>query len=285
MYDIYGHTMVLTTRFHSIPQFQNYAEEIIAVSQENAANTFRSIAGLSVTITSYTESTKAKWPFVTIPNFDAQAKAAESLSGVRLLAFAPVVTKEKKPAWEKYAAKNARATFQQSIDYQNLNVSDVKSLYLWPHIYQGDLKTFQFQREEGEGPYLPMWMLSRFRPELSGMINYNLNDEPRVKKAFATTSITKAPSMNFFVITGTADSILVQPIFDTVMGLDGKKERKVVGILWCLIDWLAYFRNIINDPTAEIMAVVKSSDGDAATYKINGMEAVRYKHDGIDQLR
>jgi hypothetical protein len=37
---------------------------------------------------------------------------------------------------------------------------------------------------------------------------------------------------------------------------------------------LAYFRNIVNDPTAEIMAVVKSTDGDAATYKINGMEAV-----------
>lgn len=44
--------------------------------------------------------------------------------------------------------------------------------------------------------------------------------------------------------------------------------------MWCLIDWLAYFRNIINDPAAELIAVVKSTDGDAATYKINGMEAV-----------
>lgn len=253
-------------------QFRNYASEIIAVSEENAANTFRSIAGLSVTITSYTQSTGMKWPFVSLPHFDARASAAESLSGVRLLAFAPVVQKPQKVAWERYTAKWARHTFRESIEYQNMNVSDVNALYLWPHIYGGDLKTFQFQREDGPGPYLPMWQLSRFRPELSGMVNYNLNDESRVKKAFATTSITKKPSMNFFVITGTADSILVQPIFDTVMN-NGKAERKVVGILWCLIDWLAYFHNIIADADAELMAVVKSTDGDAATYQINGLEA------------
>lgn len=182
-----------------------------------------------MTISSYSESSKAIWPFVTIPHFDARASAAESLSGVRLLAFAPVVTKQNKPAWEKYATKHARKTFQESIDYQHMNVSDVNALYLWPYVYQGNLKTFQFSREEGEGPYLPMWQLSRWRPELSGMINYNLNDEPRVKKAFATTSITQAPSMNFFVITGTADSILVQPIFDTVMDKTGKEQRQVVG--------------------------------------------------------
>lgn len=210
-------------------QFQNYAHQIVAVSEENAANTFRSIAGLSVTITSFAEITKAKWPFVQIPNFDARAGAVESLSGVRLLAFAPVVTKDKKTAWEKFTAKNARQNFQDSIAYQNLNVTDVNALYLWPYVYQGDLKTFQFSREEGEGPYLPMWQLSRFRPELSGMINYNLNDEPRVQKAFATTSSTKSPTMNFFVITGTADSILVQPIFETVLNENGNQERKVVG--------------------------------------------------------
>ena len=44
-------------------------------------------------------------------------------------------------------------------------------------------------------------------------------------------------------------------------------------ILWCLIDWLAYFNNIIADKDAEMIAVVKSTDNDAATYQINGLKA------------
>jgi hypothetical protein len=44
-------------------------------------------------------------------------------------------------------------------------------------------------------------------------------------------------------------------------------------ILWCLIDWLAYFNNIVADKDAEMIAVVKSTDNDAATYQIIGLKA------------
>ena len=43
--------------------------------------------------------------------------------------------------------------------------------------------------------------------------------------------------------------------------------------MWCLIDWLAYFNNIVADKNAELIAVVKSTDKDAATYQINGLQA------------
>lgn len=43
--------------------------------------------------------------------------------------------------------------------------------------------------------------------------------------------------------------------------------------MWCLIDWLAYFHNIVADQNAELIAVVKSTDKDAATYQINGLQA------------
>jgi hypothetical protein len=171
-----------------------------------------------------------------LPHFDARAGAVKALSGVRLLCFAPLVTNTTKNAWERYTTKNARGTFKESVDYQGLEVESVDNLYLWPHVYQGDLKTFQFNREEGPGPYLPMWQLATWRPELSGMINYNLLDEERVAKAFATSLITKRPTLNFFVITSTADSVLIQPIFDKVIS-GGREELKVVGALWVLVDW------------------------------------------------
>ena len=151
---------------HIVFQFRNYASEIIAVSQENAGNTFRSIAGLGVTITSHAQAAKKKWPFLTLPHFDARAHAKKALSGVRLLCFAPLVTKKTKAKWERYSTNHARSTFQESIDYQSLEVGDVNSLQLWPHIYQGDLKTFQFEKEEGPGPYLPMWQLATWKPYL-----------------------------------------------------------------------------------------------------------------------
>ena len=87
-------------------QFHNYAKDVQETSTTNAENIFGIIHSLSTALTAYARGDAIAWPNVTLPNFDIRATEAEGLTGVKVLAFAPLVSESNLKGWEAYAWAN-----------------------------------------------------------------------------------------------------------------------------------------------------------------------------------
>lgn len=56
----------------------------------------------------------ATWPFVTIPNFEADARHFRQQTGAELINLVLNVTGEQREAWEKYAIEHYEAMIQEA---------------------------------------------------------------------------------------------------------------------------------------------------------------------------
>lgn len=81
------------------------------------------MANMAVMITSHALSTSATWPFVTVPNFEAQGWHALALMGAQGLIFSPIVAHEDRAEWENdYVPEhiswvNESKAYQESINF------------------------------------------------------------------------------------------------------------------------------------------------------------------------
>jgi len=145
-------------------EFSAYADEVVAMAESNARGIFGQLHGLSTTITSFALSANETWPNVTLPHFDLRAREAEEISGIELIVFSPVVTKENRKGWEEYAW-----THQNWIDEDLLYHDGGEDLHpgtIYPNIYRysednygehGDRRRLVTEYEEGF--YTPVWQL------------------------------------------------------------------------------------------------------------------------------
>jgi hypothetical protein len=70
---------------------------------------------LATTMTSISLSTKAPFPYVTMPNFDERSKQAALIASSDMLLFAPIVPLHEKALWEQYTWGNIDpAEFEQN---------------------------------------------------------------------------------------------------------------------------------------------------------------------------
>jgi hypothetical protein len=68
--------------------------------QENIFSTFRSLAE---TITASSFATEETFPFVTVPGFEVAGRHARIQSGIEILAYTPLISKENTSLWQQYA--------------------------------------------------------------------------------------------------------------------------------------------------------------------------------------
>ena len=87
-------------------QFDKYAEDVASMANSHAISIFGIIHSLSTALTAHARSDAIAWPNVTLPNFDIRATEAEGLTGVKVLAFAPLVSASDLKGWEAYAWEN-----------------------------------------------------------------------------------------------------------------------------------------------------------------------------------
>ena len=87
-------------------QFDKYAEDVASVANSHAISIFGIIHSLATALTAHARGDAIAWPNVTLPNFDIRATETEGLTGVKVLAFAPLVSESNLKGWEAYAWEN-----------------------------------------------------------------------------------------------------------------------------------------------------------------------------------
>ena len=100
-----------------ILQFQDYANEIIRSSVNNARNSNLVLQGFSRSITSLSLFANITWPLLTIPHYETRASDYIKLTKAESLAFAPLVGTEQREEYENYTVHN-QGWIEQGLIYE-----------------------------------------------------------------------------------------------------------------------------------------------------------------------
>jgi hypothetical protein len=283
-----GGKLVLTKTLRA-SQFQNYANQIIAVSQSNAISSFETIESFAVSISSYASDTNKVWPFVTVPDFAARADRIATQVHASRFAFAPIVESQQLGAWYNYSDGNRAETFRDDVEYLGLNktISSAEALYARtaPRLFALNFSNLSNPRPDwniGAGPWAPFWQ--GYPIPAQPITNYDLISGENTGPSYYVTAATLAPTLNFVInpdatneeeFNYVSESVLVQPIFEKVINKydEDIENKKMVGFVWVVINWIFYFTNLLPDSANGVILVLKSSCNDTITYQINGLGA------------
>ena len=90
--------------------------EIEELVHHEARNVFLTVQSFSTTITSYAISTRATFPFVSLPHFEVRGTELNDLSNSILLAYAPYVSSDLLFRWGIYS-DYMQNWIQEGVDY------------------------------------------------------------------------------------------------------------------------------------------------------------------------
>jgi hypothetical protein len=86
--------------------FADQSSKVVDAFKTNARRRIKAIDSLSQAYTSHALDTQAKWPLVTLPDYERRASTVMDLAEVVAMFMFPIVTNETREAWEEYALEN-----------------------------------------------------------------------------------------------------------------------------------------------------------------------------------
>lgn len=279
-------------------QFQGAAEKVLIAFEDIVTQRLDAMSSLAIAATAYGEDQNDEWPFVTLSAFQERASAARKQSKTLYSSVVPLVTYEQRDEWENYTLHEEdwiyeAVEFQSEWDVVQLRVS----LPSYPdeahpgHILRDDYE-YGISREDGYGPYHPIWLSS---PLLKGLVNFNLGSLPQwlyeietsmnknaivigrmqtpppgeaihggfLSRFFATAVSIEAGESKLYE--GDPFSYAFFSIYNTVKG-----EKKPVAVLFALMRWASYFEDLLPPNMLEVHVVLDNDCGDQASYTIDG---------------
>ena len=84
----------------ALPEPDDFADEIVDQSKNNAYSSFTVLESFSKTVTSLALFANGSWPLVTLPHFEIRASDYLDISGAQQIAFAPIVQDDSRESWE-----------------------------------------------------------------------------------------------------------------------------------------------------------------------------------------
>jgi hypothetical protein len=283
-------------------QFVNYASEIHSVAQQNARNTISTVEAFSATLSSYALDTQSTWPFVTVRDFPARADRLADLINATAVTYAPIVTAEQRmPQWFDYSAQQRPIIVQEGIEYEDLaNITNTTTVLAEssPLVFGVDVANdLAYYAEQKPEPSLVAWQCIPMLALGRAIINLNLLSLPRLNDTFQSVMATHVPALDFVRVPVPHGDIgmgevgwemssqLAQPIFDTVGKAPGRHDtsaatdtaapRKIVGMLYLVLDWVSYLDHLVPPDVQGILLVLSSTcSEDVFTYRIQRGAAV-----------
>ena len=248
-------------------QFENFASEAIAVSQENVRNVFATIEAFAVSMGTVARASGSTWPNVTIEDYGAQADRVRNITKAAHVAVGVYV--EDGPAFEEYAKDHLYDHLQQSLDFQGSDVN-LKDLPIREDISWVNASTAERFHEDRPGPYVVLWHRHPFLTDPKKIFNMNNQlRNPTIASAFFQSAQTRHATLAYTNIVHGIRSQVIQPIFEDIEG-----KGRIVGMVWLVMEWGNYFQNLLPPETSNgIILVMSSNCGFDVTYQINGLEA------------
>jgi len=266
---------------------------VVDQTEGNVRAAFSQLEEMGVVLTSKALSTDATWPFVTLPYFDSIAKQAMNMSGMEVLAFAPLVIEQEKVAWEAYAKAN-QAWVTQDLELRKVNTTGLATVQ-GIHSYKSDVNdtTYSTRRLDigNDGPKeghesFPLWQFSP-PPIDSTLVNLDVLTHPTLYHIIEDTYQEQIPLISrtidpHFLLgfseyeggttaeqahNGRPRNIITRAIVDM---LGENTEETVVGVIFGMISWDMYFTNVLPKGSNSILVEVNESCTGGFTYRVGG---------------
>jgi len=259
-------------------RFNDFANQIIEVSQINARDIFGVFESMSLHITTFTESQDSEWPEVYVPGFEAQAQQAIAATGSITLGITPLVTHAQKTSYEQYQVNNYEKWTRESLEYAGSN----RTIELIPHVFSiGPNSTLVFP--DDLELYAPAAYVAPIHT-IGGLINFesfSLTYFRRVYEEMAssrTAVLSEIINLNTEEVEDESDwprSFMAAPIFDKTVGPGSTdKTQTIVAVLTAQIPWHNYFLNLIPEGIDGIYLVVRNTCDQAFTFLIEGPDVI-----------
>jgi hypothetical protein len=248
-------------------QFEDFAQEIISVSNDVLSTVVTSMDAMSSTMIAFAKSHQAEWPLYTLPEYELFGGNLRNMSGAQIISWSPIVKgEEDRQLWETYTAEQAGG-------------SQVISSKIFRRTAGGSIV-----EETGNGPFSPVWQMASASSDAS-TINFNLLSDPVFDHAFERATDTQGAVLSEVVdatkLFGAAamvevenpQSLLVTPVYNGFSSETGLPV--LVGSVVAVLPWDIFFKDIIHDGIPMIYAVVNDGlCGNEFSYQINGPEAL-----------
>jgi len=284
-------------------QFENLAQHIISVVQDNAQNSINAIEQFAYNVGTATNVDNHTWPFVTYPNFAAKSDRLWKLTKAKYITMIPIIqTQADRDRWLNYSISTRLDSLREDIRYMGYENNLTAESYagsVAPFIFNVNITTGSPSREDGPPPWMPISQQYPFHQDYTSIINYNVMSIESVNATVQSSLAISAPVMNFFSkqinfhydfddlkeheapIYNPVSSQIMQPIFkqedqDKRQDDNGElKSRSIVAFVGLEIDWKNYFERILPENSNGFVVVLKqncvSDSGiDSISYEING---------------
>ena len=299
------HTCSLThfTNPLILSKLEDYASEIIEVSQITAKQIFATTNAMSITTTSYALDQKLTWPYVTIPHFGQRGDQILELSGALFLALSPLVPKNQLIDWESYSIKNQGwidPTYDEDVDANKYNSTE--SL-ITPYVFQWNTSNVRVTEDNAAGDedieyYAPIWQIAKINPSLVNMDLFTWNpagDQDGISNPFLIDLYpeilqTRSMAMSKLRLYNNPNPnventwpymFLAVPVFDKFNNVNSHTNEEegevdkpnIVALYNSMIPLHTVFVNVLPDGgegSSGIVVVVKNTCSQTVSYEIQG---------------
>ena len=274
----------------------DYSRKLTDQFQLVAVRCIGAIGAFSATITSHMVSSNATWPFVTIPNYEAQVRHISELANIETLAFAPIITTEERNEWEtSFVSQNLNPWVQESIATQQMYegyINETLLSYEVKPIVQNETSDtngysttifgtiyppsggWYFDTSTQKGPYLPLWQISPFQPgRTDSDINFDLNTDSNFDGNVIEIISERQAALGRYTTNGYGKDDTMNPAtgFYYPVLKDTPHNSTVGGTLVTLIYWMRFFSNVLPPSASGLIGVLGNSCNQTFTFRIDGV--------------
>jgi hypothetical protein len=262
---------------YQFDEFAAQVEEIVQTNMEACINVYEQWSLRISASVSRDETTR--WPFVTLPDFEAQGDSVAHQTGnSRQISFHPLIESSQQSKWEDFVVQNHQGWMQESYDY---NMDYTKA----PPLVNAFINQGKDKPEKAEAPimdgidyYTPYWQVAPLMGS-EHLINFDALAfdfaQPVLQQLLSQrnknqTSVLSQP-INLTPLRGGPESLLVVPIVEI-----SKTNNTLVAVLLATVSWEQYFSHIV--PVGRISFVVRSACEAVPdiTFHVNGPDEVEF---------
>jgi hypothetical protein len=167
-------------------QYNRFVATIVTATKLHLQNIEGGMQRLSTLASAEARFQKKRWPFVTIPAFEAIGASVREQTGLEDIALTPFVTREDVDEWQRYSANNAKSwlresrTIAESLAIKANASGEYHSFFVTTDYLDGEPMPYLVDipgafekaaagerftyvasvKNNPDGPYLPYWMKS-----------------------------------------------------------------------------------------------------------------------------
>lgn len=282
--------------------FADNSAKVVEQFQGIAERRMGAIAAFSTSVTAHTMATNAEWPFVTIPQYEAQASHVISLADAVSISLNVIVEPEDRPKWEnEFVPRAALAWIDESMSYANVSVADsggrpggppaAEEEYEGkPTVGRGGITKEIFTRTTTplgtRGPViaanetnLVWWQTSPFKSGFAqAFINLNVRYDRTFEPQGRLLEVLEKKKAALGLISnnggfGSNEDRPITGFYYPVLTSYAESARLVASFV-TLLHWDTFFADILPENADGLITVLKNTCNQSFTYEINGPTAV-----------